>query len=124
MHKLIALTLINQGSIRSETEIEAFYKGVGLSGKATERVRGTFLVKEAKRLKSGEIIFETVNATDGHVRRISCSEVITVDGMEPERAINVAGFSLEGDQIIPLKKRGRKAKDVEDDDDDEASDAA
>jgi hypothetical protein len=125
MHPLIAITLINQGVLKSgATELEGFYKGVGLSGRPTERVKGTFVLKTAKRLKTGEIFFECTDITDGSIKKIMCEDVTAIDGMVPNRAAEVAGFTVSGNEVVPLKKRGRKAKpdiagDDFDDDDDE-----
>lgn len=123
MHQLIALTLIEKGIMKAGTELEGFYKGVGLSGKATERVKGGFLLKQAKRLKSGKIFFEVVDTRDGQPRRIMCEDVDAIDGMDPDRAAQVAGFAVEGDKVVLLKKRGRKASLPDDEDDDEDDDA-
>lgn len=118
MNPFLALALIQKGAIKEGTEIEGYYKGIDLSGSAIARVPGIFSVREAKQTKDGEIFFICRDTRDGAKRKIICPDVSLIDGMEPERAASVYGFMMEGDTVVALKKRGRKAKDEQVDDDD------
>lgn len=117
MDNFLALELVKRGGIRQGTKLESFFKGIDISGCPLARARGIFHVEEAKRLKTGEIIFETKDST-GLNQRIIANDVIAIEGMDPDRVANMLGFDIEDGKVVVLKKRrSSKDADLEDDED-------
>lgn len=105
----LALALIQKGILRHNTEIDAAYKGVDLSGAAIASVRGNFIITSAKQTPS-DIIFETRDTSDGSKRSIKCTDVYMIDGMDPSRFAGIYGLNETGDPIKQAARRGRKPK--------------
>lgn len=114
MNTLLVQTLIEKNGIGIGTELHAYYQGVDISGARLARSRGIFLVSGAKKYKNGEIVFMVENEKDIVIR---ASDIIAINGMEPIRVANAMGFDLDGDKIVPLKKRGQRSQDDDEIDD-------
>lgn len=107
----LALKLISQGVIKQGTELEAKYVGIDLSGARVAQVSGTFIVQTAKKLKTGEVVFDGLSILDGDPQRIDCKNIIAIDGMEPDRVAGVYGLTIsEQGEVTTAKRRGRKPK--------------
>lgn len=105
----LARKLIQKGVIHENTEIDAYYQGIDIGGATLARVQGNFAIKAAKVI--GErLVFETVSTADGRPRRIECTDVLKIDGMEPERFAANFGMTTDGATVKQGKRRGRKPK--------------
>lgn len=105
----LARKMIAKGFIHQNTEIDAYYQGKDISGCGLARSIGSFSIRTAKVI-SGQLVFEAVSTSDGHSRRIPCSDVTRIDGMDPERFSANFGLDGEGDVVAQGKRRGRKPK--------------
>ena len=101
--------LIEKGAIKQRTEIEAFFKGIDLSGARMARVRGNFIVLGA-RAAEGVISFDGLSTIDGKRERFLAEDILMIDGMDPERFANIYGLNMEGETLVQGKRRGRKPK--------------
>jgi hypothetical protein len=101
--------LIEKGAIKRETEVEASYRGIDMSGGALARARGVFLVLGA-RLMEDQVTFDTVDTRFGGRQSIKATDIISIDGMEPDRFANIFGLDENGDPLKQGKRRGRKPK--------------
>jgi hypothetical protein len=101
--------LIEKGAIKQRTEIEAYYKGIDLSGARLARVRGNFIVLGA-RLVEGRISFDGLSTIDGTRERFLADDILMVDGMDPERFAHNFGLDINGETLRQGKRRGRKPK--------------
>jgi hypothetical protein len=109
------ITLIKKltqiGVIRQNTEIEATYLGVDLSGNPLTPSRGTFFIQNIALTKDGgAAIFTTVSTVDGSGRKIRSENVHTVDGMPIERLAGIYGIDEGGSAIAQGKRRGRRPR--------------
>lgn len=103
--------LVSAGVIRQNTEIDAFYKGVDMSGAPLARVRGTFFVRGLKINETAElVIFDTISTIDGSARTIMSNDVVYVDGMEVDKLASIYGFDAQGGKLVQGKRRGRKPR--------------
>lgn len=103
--------LISSGVIRQNTEIEAVYKGVDISGRAIAPTRGTFFVQNVKINSEREMIFfQTISTVDGAPRTILAEEIDTIDGMPVERLACIYGIDATGGKIEQGKRRGRRPR--------------
>jgi len=101
--------LIEAQVIRQNTELDAYYMGVDISGRPIARTRGTFFVQAVKVL--GEtVIFETVSTVDGHKRTVKSPDVVAVDGMPIDRLGSIYGINASGGKIDQGKRRGRRPR--------------
>lgn len=101
--------LIEKSAIKQRTEIEAYYKGMDLSGARIARVRGNFIVLGA-RLVEGRIWFDGLSTIDGRRDRFLAEDILLIDGMDPERFAQNFGLNMEGEPLRQGKRRGRKPK--------------
>jgi len=108
MKSELVRSLIEQGAIRENTEIEAYYFAPDIGGVPLARAYGIFKVTGAKAIK-GELVFETVGV-DGLRRRLGAEEVIRIDGMDPARFAANYGLHPDGSKIKQGARRGRKPK--------------
>jgi len=112
MNTNLARKLVSAGVIRQNTEIEAEYRGVDLSGRPMIKCRGHFFIQAVKIINE-EVIFETVSVVDGTPRRIKSSDVLFMDGMPVQKVASIHGISDKGDKLKEGKRRGRKPKNKE-----------
>ena len=103
--------LVETGLIKENTEIEAHYMGVDLSGKPLSRVSGSFCVRTVKINEAANIgIFTVVSTIDGTPKTIRSDDVFSIDGMPIARLASVYGIDKSGGKIKEGKRRGRKPK--------------
>lgn len=105
----LARKLISKGIIHQNTEIDAFYRGVDISGAAVLRSQGNFTVLGAK-VVGEKLYFDAVSTNDGVTRRILCEDIFKIDGMEPDRVAINFGLTDIGVDVVQGKRRGRKPK--------------
>jgi hypothetical protein len=103
--------LTEMGIIRENTEIEAFYYGVDLSGNPLTRTKGTFYIQGIRVAKEAEnatlVVLSTV---DGSKSAVKSENVLTVDGMPIERLAGIYGIDATGCAISQGKRRGRRPR--------------
>lgn len=109
MNTNLARKLVSAGVIRQNTEIEAEYKGIDLSGRPLIKSRGNFFVQSVKIINE-EVIFDVVSVVDGSPRRIKSSDILFMDGMAVKTVASIHGISDKGDKLKEGKRRGRKPK--------------
>ncbi len=103
--------LVQAGVIRQNTELDAFYMGIDISGRAIARTRGTFFVQSVKINEATEtVIFDVLSTIDGAKRKLDSTEVLAVDGMPLERLASIYGIDASGGSIVQGKRRGRKPR--------------
>ena len=111
MNTKLIRKLVTSGVIRENTEIEAFYKGVDMTGCERARVRGSFFIRGLKvNDEAGVTIFSTVSTIDGRPRTVLSEDVISVDGMPVDRLASIYGLDATGGKMVQGKRRGRKPK--------------
>ena len=104
--------LVTAGVIRTNTEIEAEYRGIDLSGRPMIRSKGHFFIQGVK-IVADEVIFDTVSVVDGSPRKIKADSVLFMDGMPINKLASIHGISDKGDKLKEGKRRGRKPKNRE-----------
>lgn len=103
--------LISTGVIRQNTEIEALYNGIDISGRPIARTLGTFFVQSVKINEEKEMVFfDTISTVDGSARKIMSSEIQALDGMPVERLASIYGIDATGGKIDQGKRRGRRPR--------------
>ena len=98
------------GIVRQNTEIEATYMGVDMSGNPVARTRGTFFIQGVRVTKQDIILFDSVSTVDGSGRTIPSTDVHSVDGMPLERLAGIYAVNETGGDIEQGKRRGRRPK--------------
>jgi hypothetical protein len=109
MKSEVVKKLIEKGAIKRETEVEAHYKAKGLDGERLGRSRGIFLVLGA-RLMEDQVTFDAVDTRWGAREQLQSDDIISIDGMDPERFASIFGLNEDGEPIKQGKRRGRKPK--------------
>jgi hypothetical protein len=99
--------LVEKGVIKTETEIEAMYEAIDLSGVHRTLCRGNFVIMSIK--DAAEPIFEIASG-DGKRKRIKSESIISVDGMDPARLASIYNIKADGSDKPVGKRRGRKPK--------------
>jgi hypothetical protein len=103
--------LISNGILRQNTEIEATYKGIDISGRAIAPTRGTFFLRGVKINEERQMVFfDTISTVDGHPRKIMAEEINSIDGMPIDRLASIYGISATGGHIDQGKRRGRRPR--------------
>lgn len=103
--------LISGGIIRQNTEVEAIYHGVDISGRAIARTQGTFFIQNVKINEGRQMVFfDTLSTVDGSQRKIMADDVLAIDGMPIERLASIYGISASGGKIDQGKRRGRRPR--------------
>lgn len=101
--------LTETGIIHKNTEIEAVYKGVDLSGAPLARGVGTFTLVGLKVYeKAGRVQFDTISTIDGSPRVIMGDQVRKIDGMTLQTIGSIYGMDTFGEAVPQGKRRGRK----------------
>ena len=109
MYSNLAKVLYSRGLLKEDVEIEAKYNTAAIGNIKDISSIGYFMIRQVNEI--GDII--TVNAAstrDGHIRAITVEDIITIDGMTPERFAEVYEITADGDSKEPVKRRGRKPK--------------
>ena len=119
MEALLAKKLVEKGAIRQNTEFEALYFAHGLSCLANSQLLGTFRVNAAKFSKDrNQVIFEALNGDNKEIYRFTNDQVVSLDGMPPQRVAAIYNLTTRGEDVAIGKRRGRKPKVVNFDDSD------
>ena len=101
--------LVSAGVLRQNTEIEAKYRGIDLSGRPIIECKGHFFIQNIKILGE-EALFDTISVIDGSSRRIKADDILFVDGMPIHKVASVYGISDRGLKLKEGKRRGRKPR--------------
>lgn len=112
MNTNLARKLVTAGIIRQNTEIEAEYRGIDLSGRPIIKSRGHFFVQAVKIINE-DVVFEAISVVDGTPRRIKSTDILFMDGMTVQKIAAIHGISDKGDKLKEGKRRGRKPKNKE-----------
>ena len=104
--KLIAKNLINES-----TEVVARYRGSSISGDMNVVSTDIFSVVEVLEMVDDTILLSVQSTRDGHTRRVFVTDVLEIDGMEPNRFAAVYNIKADGSAATVGKRRGRKPKD-------------
>lgn len=104
--KLVAKKLINE-----TTEVVARYRGSSISGDMNVVSTDIFSVMEVMEMVDDNIILVVESTRDGHRRRIFVTDILEIDGMEPNRFASVYDIKADGADAKVGKRRGRKPKD-------------
>jgi hypothetical protein len=111
MHPLLVKRLVEKGAIRQYTEFEAYYHAHGLSCVSNARLLGRFRITAAKLSKlTSEVVFEAEHSGDRAAYRFTNAQIVTLDGMLPDRLAAIYHLSLSGDDLVVGKRRGRKPR--------------
>lgn len=109
MNEFLLRKLVERNIVKRSTEIDAVYKGLGISGLENVETVGTFLVMEI--VDNGtEFLFEVADVIDGRRRKLPSGAIRMIDGMEPTRLATIYGLSDKGEPLRQGKRRGRKPK--------------
>lgn len=110
MQPLLARKLIDKGAIRQGTEFEAYHTAPYLSSLNTARVVKRFVIHAARVLGDGSVAFDAYVDPDPTLYRLSCSDVLSIDGMDEKRFAGIYALTVAGDDIAQGKRRGRRPK--------------
>jgi hypothetical protein len=111
MNIALVRKLIEAGIIKQNTELDAYYMGVDISGRAIARTRGTFFIQSVRvQEASNTVIFETLSTVDGQKRTLKSHDVVAVDGMPLDRLGGIYGINETGGMIAQGKRRGRRPR--------------
>jgi hypothetical protein len=112
MNVLLAKKLIENGAIRQSTELEAYYNAHGLSCVDNSNIIGKFTLVAARYAeKETEIIFECLSEDGLKPYRFTNKEVLSLDGMPPDRVASIYNLKDNGEEMTGCgKRRGRKPK--------------
>lgn len=109
MNITLVKKLVQSGVMRQNTELEAKYLGVDISGRAIVPSRGTFYLTAVKINEEADTVtFVSISSVDGSKKSIAASDVLSVDGMPLERLASIYGIDASGGKIAQGKRRGRK----------------
>jgi hypothetical protein len=114
MNIFLVRKLVEAGIIKENTEIEANYIGMDISGSPLAKGKGFFNLKALKvNEKIGRVIFHTVSTIDGSPKILMDHEVCKIEGMEIHQLAQVHGIDPLGG-LVPVegKRRGRKPNPV------------
>ena len=100
--------LIQKGVIHQDSEINANYKGIDLSGSAYLKYNGIFTITDILE-NEDKIIFNVSSIEDGAPRQISSEDITKIDGMEISRIANVYGLHPNSKK----RKKGRRRSSAE-----------
>ena len=112
MNQSLATKLIAKNLINENTEVVARYKGSSISGDPSMIFTGIFSVVSTLVGADGKTIsFHVVSTLDGHRRIVKHSDILEIDGMDPNRFASVYDIKADGVDATIGKRRGRKPKD-------------
>tara|TARA_Y100001937_G_scaffold127407_1_gene199591 strand:+ start:205 stop:516 length:312 start_codon:yes stop_codon:yes gene_type:complete len=93
MEKQIGDALIKRNIVHADTEIEAWYKAVEFGGGTFDQ-KGFFTISEIEKKDNGSVCFHARSNVDGKWYDFNYSNIIAIDGMEPEKLANAYGIKL------------------------------
>ena len=91
MDKKLGDTLIQRKIVREETEIEAWYKANEFGGGYFDQ-KGLFTINQIEKIADGTVCFHARSNIDGKWYDFDYSNIIKIDGMEPEKLANAYGI--------------------------------
>ena len=91
MDKKLGDTLIQRKIVREESEIEAWYKANEFGGGYFDQ-KGLFTINSIENLSNGKVCFHARSNIDGKWYDFDYSNIIKIDGMEPEKLANAYGI--------------------------------
>lgn len=101
--------LLARDIVRPSTEIEARYKGVDLSGSERYKFTGGFILRSHAE-RHGHLYLHCASTRDGRPYEIMAEDVLTIDGMDPERLAMIYNIRPDGEPMKAKARRGRKPK--------------
>ena len=93
MDKQLGDTLIKRKIVSVDTEIEAWYKANEFGGGTFDQ-KGFFTINEIEQKGNGAVCFHARSNIDGKWYHFNYSNIIAIDGMEPEKLANAYGIKL------------------------------
>ncbi len=112
MNVILIKKLTELGVIKHNTEIEAEYKGVDMSGSPVVQSIGNFFVQSVKINKDrSAAIFGVTNSQGGDPRTVLSNDVLKIDGMSIEALASIYGIAEDGGKLVQGKRRGRRPRD-------------
>lgn len=108
MNHLIPSLLDNSG-LTSDTVITAYHISKNMYGKLQRKVDQFTLVNIYSIGDQYQLKLKTLNGSDEVMVR--ANDVVALDGMEPERFVDIYNINPDGSIKCVGKKRGRKPKD-------------
>lgn len=110
MNNKLALILTRKGLITGQTEVETFYQSPILGNVTNSLVKGDFTVCGYSIDENELVMFKVRSLRDGSYYEVPAVNVVTIDGMEPERYAQVYDINIDGTKVAQQKRRGRKPK--------------
>jgi hypothetical protein len=112
MNEQLLRKLIEKNYFKSGTEVDATFKGIGLSGLRLHYVESTFtVVSVLEGQKTNKLYIDLCSTFDGEVVRIESSDILRIDGMTPERFGENYMIAGDGSEVKPQgRRRGRRPK--------------
>jgi hypothetical protein len=110
MKQTLLAKLVEKKLINEATKIEADYIGINEDGTTNAKKRTVFNVKRVSATPlHPALVIEVVNTVDGSDAVIFSSDVLTIDGLKPQRFALAKGVAADGIERT-TKRRGRKPK--------------
>jgi len=110
MEAMLARKLIEKGAIRQNTIFEAYFRTHGLSCVSDAIQLGKFKLIAAKAAKdNSRVVFEGI--LDDVVYKFTNKEILSIDGMPPDRLAAIYDLNINGDPLVFTGKRRRKKSD-------------
>lgn len=102
-------TLVSRNIINDNTEIEARIRKNDLSGVSYMKFTDTFYyVGHYVEDNHGTVIVS--DSTEGAGATIRMDDILTIDGMAPDRLASIYALNAEGESLRQGARRGRKPK--------------
>ena len=98
MEQAIAKELVKRKIIKEDTEVNAWYCAPAFGGGTVDKT-GSFTINSIE-LNNGKPVFRARSNVDGKWENITINNIVSVDGMEPNKLAEAYG----------LKKKTKKAK--------------
>lgn len=110
MKETLLAKLVEKKLINAATKIEADYIGIKEDGTTLPKKRTVFNVKRVSSTPlHPSMVLEVVNTLDGSDAVIFSTDILTIDGLKPQRFAVAKGVAADGIERT-TKRRGRKPK--------------
>lgn len=112
MNEQLLRKLIEKAYFRIGTEVDATFKGRGLSGLSLHYTESTFTVANIlESRKTSKVYIDLASTFDGEIVRVEPTAILRIDGMTPQRFGENYMIGEDGSEIKPLgRRRGRRPK--------------
>lgn len=112
MQEVLLRKLIEKSFFKASTEVDALHRGNSFVGAANHKYQGTFTVNSlTTSAKTGGLLLEVISVTDGAKHRITPEQIVSIEGMTPERFAENYMIAPDGTDIkVVGKRRGRRPK--------------